>query len=154
MFQIDGTLIVIFVSFLVFMGLMKVIFFDPIMTIKDTRDQTIETEQKAAEVAAMKKTQLSQEYDNQLVEARRKALQLVQEKREWAKKQAAERVSSVREKANQETEQQTTLLKESREKIYQSLQAQRDEFARSIIEKLSGREKSATGASSSPSAVL
>jgi F-type H+-transporting ATPase subunit b len=149
MFSIDATFLVIFFSFLVFMLVMNNVFFTPMLNIKNEREDTIEAGKTAADEAARKTASLTAEYQSHLAEARRKAQQIIQEKREWAKGNAQTHVTKAREEANSHIEAQSSQLKASRDKVYESLQEQREDFSRTIVEKLSSsHQKSTAGASS------
>lgn len=150
MFSIDATFLVVFFSFLVFMLIMDAMFFKPILAVKNERENSIEAGKQAAEEAARKTAELSQTYENQLAEARRKAQQIIQEKRAWAKTNASQHLAKAREQAHSQIAQQTELLKAERDQVYASLQSQRDDYANAIIEKLSRRQTHTTaGASTS-----
>lgn len=148
MLSLDGTFLVIFVSFVIFMFLMNGLFFNPILNIKTERDNAIEEGRKASEEAASKVAGLTRECEQKLAEARQKAQQMIQEKREGAKSKANSHVSSARQQALTEVEQKSAALQSTREDIYRSLQPEKDALAQSIIEKLSGRQASKAGASS------
>ncbi len=153
MLSIDGTFLVIFLSFFVFMVFMNGLFFKPIMKIKQERKQTIDTSHQAVKDVADKTAILSQEYQQQISEARRKAQQLIQEKRDWAKDQAGAHLGNARKDALDSLEHQTKQLKENRENVYQELQSHREALVETIIEKLSERQTSAAGASASSASV-
>lgn len=142
MLSIDGTFLVIFLSFFVFMFVMKGLFFEPIMTLKREREGTVEAGQQAAEDAVQKRTHMLREYEQQLTEAKRKAQAVIQEKREWAKSSAASHLGKSREQALSDYEKQAALLKEARERVYQELQSERDAMAKTIVEKLNERQAS------------
>lgn len=147
MLTVDGTFLVILISFVLFMGFMKACFFEPIMQVKNEREKTIEAGRLASEEAAAKTLAQNHAYEQKMAEARRKAQHVVQEKRKWAKDQAATRLTNAREEAQSFLAQQSELLKQSQDTVYQSLLPQREELAKSIIAKLSQREKSPAGSS-------
>lgn len=154
MLSIDGTFLVILLSFVIFMGLMKSLYFAPLMRIKHERESTIQGSHQIREEANGKAAQLSQQYSEELAKARSQAQQLIQEQRDRAKGSATEHLSLARQKAFSEMEQQASRIQKSREKVYQSLEPQREAFIQVILDRISPlqEQKSATG-SSSPSAV-
>ena len=138
-------------SFVIFTLLMKRIYFGPLMVIKHEREGAIDGGRQAAQDAEQKTLSLNQEYEQRLNDARRQAQQVVQEKREAAKGKASEQVSKAREKALAEVEERSAGLKSTRDKVYQSLQPEREALVKTIIEKLSHGQKSV--ATASPSGV-
>lgn len=147
MLTVDGTFLVILISFVLFMGFMKACFFEPMRQVKDEREQAIEAGRQASETAASKTQEQNQAYAQKMTEARRKAQHLVQEKREWAKGQAATRLTKAREEAQSFLAEQSEALKKSQDTVYQSLMPEREALAKTIIAKLSQREKSPAGSS-------
>lgn len=146
MLAVDGTFLVILFSFILFMGLMHSLFFGPVMRIKTEREGTIESDLGKSAEALEKSNRLAIEYQLKLGEAKRKAQLLVQEKRDKAKTDAAEKVKIARENAVQELDSKSARLKKTRETVYQELQPHRETLVQSIVEKLKGRQRSAAGA--------
>jgi F-type H+-transporting ATPase subunit b len=142
MLSLDGTFIVIFISFVVFMFLMRSLYFQPIMAIKTEREAVLEDGRETAETAAQKTVQISKDCQDQLAEARKKAQQVIQKKREQAKQSAAETLAKTREEALRRMEQQSTQLKATREEVYQELQSQREGFTQLIVQKVATSEDS------------
>lgn len=148
MFAIDGTFLIMFFSFIVFMALMQKIYFSPLMAIKHEREGAIDTGRTSAEEAARKTAQLNVEYEQQLAEAKRKAQHIVSEKRDAAKGKAAEQVAAARQKALEEIETRSRQLNEARENVYQSLLPEREALAQTIIQKISHSQRSVEAATS------
>jgi F-type H+-transporting ATPase subunit b len=148
MLSLDGTFLVMFLSFIIFMVLMQKIYFAPLMAIKHEREGAIDTGRNAAEEAAQKTAQLNREYEQQLGEAKRKAQQIVSEKRESAKGKAAEQVAAARQKALEEIESRSRQLNEARENVYQSLLPEREALSQTIIEKVAQSQRSVEAATS------
>ncbi len=115
---------------------MNAIYFSPILKIKTERENVIHSGNQAANEATGKMSTLSEEYDAQLQEARKQAQLIIQEKREQAKHAASSKVSKARESVLQEIESNLAGLAEAKDRIYESLQPQREAFVKTIIDKL------------------
>lgn len=150
MLSIDGTFIVIFLSFIIFMALMKVVYFAPIIQLKQKREEIMQADYQSMEAAIQKAEQLTSQQKEKLADARFKSQQIIQEKRELAKKTAAEKLSTSRQKMVSDLERQTAQLKSDRERTYEFLKTQQEEFAQTIVEKLVKRQATKAGASASP----
>lgn len=144
MLSVDGTLIVILLSFIIFMVLMQRIYFTPMLAIKDERETSINSGKQAIESASQKRSQLEQEYDNAMADTRRKAQQTIQAKRDTAKAAAAEKLAAAREQALQDLSAKASALSSSKESVYQALQDDRETLSRVIVEKLTAQQRSAT----------
>lgn len=140
MFALDGTFLLVFLSFLLFMFGMKMIFFDPIMTIKQERENTIDAGKSAAADAEAKRGKVSLEYQEKMAEARRNAQKVIQEMREQAKSKAGERVAATRKQALETMDAQLLQLQTARESVYQTLQSERDDLTKAIVAKLTEPE--------------
>lgn len=136
MFILNGTFLFTFFSFILFMLLMKNLFFDPIRRIKAERAQKIETDEQTARTLVKEFEVLNQDYEQELKVARQNAQKLILESREAAKKQASSQIAQVRQDTAAQLEQQMNDLAQWREETYQQLAPERTLLANGIIEKL------------------
>ena len=77
MLEIDGTLLVIFISFIVFMFIMQKIFYAPMSEVRQERKNYIDTNKDMAVSAKIESETLIKEYDNKITQARIKSNNLV-----------------------------------------------------------------------------
>ncbi len=147
MLQFNATLIFVLISFIVFMILMKGIYFDPILKIRAVREQKLTDDQEAARQFAEDFERLNAEYQASLHNARKEAHALIQDLRLQAKNAAHENTQAARAEAQQVSERQMAELNEWRESTYQQLAGERSILTRAIITKVTDgrRVRTATG---------
>ncbi|MBY0403585.1 MAG: ATP synthase F0 subunit B [Cyanobacteria bacterium] len=136
MLSIDGTFIFILASFVIFMLLMRSLFFEPIRQIKAEREQKISGDKLSAEEFSKTFENLSKDFELKLKEARQKAHRLISEASESAKKEAASQLSQSREEARNFLDTKMVEIAEQREATYRDLASDRLAFVQSIIEKI------------------
>ncbi len=137
--EFDGTFIVIVISFVVFMVLMRSIYFEPIRQIKDVREQKKADDKKDTQTHLADLEKVKAEYEQGLKDARKRSHQVLQEIRQEAKQSAAETLSNARTKATQELDAQMAELSAWREETYQKLAEDRKALAHHIVEKVTGK---------------
>jgi F0F1-type ATP synthase membrane subunit b/b' len=138
MIQLDGTVLIVFLSFFVYMFLMKAIYFDPIMRIKHEREDSIDKGYQMATDADKKTVEIEETYQKSMVEARRKAQAVMQKYREEARAKASAQLHEARQQALTEIDQRVSELRQSQDSVYHQLEGQKDELAAMIAKKLSG----------------
>jgi F-type H+-transporting ATPase subunit b len=126
----------VLVSFIIFMVLMKAIYFDPILKIKDERERKLIDDREAAERFAEEFDRIHAEYETGVKQARKEAHQVIQEIRQAAKAKAQQALTDARTNAHSETERQMAELAQWREDTYRQLEAERDALTRTIIGKV------------------
>lgn len=131
-----GTLLIVFLSFVVFMLLMKAVYFDPILKIKHARERKILEEQETALKMAEEYAALSREYEAGLKKARQEAHRLIQEIRQQAKQSAQDSLAKSREEALAETARQMDALAQWREETYRQMESERESLKRTILDKV------------------
>lgn len=135
LFDFDGTLPLMAVTILIFMTLLQVTFFSPILTNIDERDNYIGENLAGAKVALSKANELTESFEAQLVEARSKSQQKITQ----AQKEAQEIVSVEIEQAKVESEQlfvklNSQLLKQKEEAL-SDLQTQTADIEKQIYDR-------------------
>lgn len=136
MLQFNATLIFVMGSFVIFMLLMKALFFDPMLKIKAERERKLTEDRDAAQRFAQEYEKIRLEYDAGLKEARREAHRLIQELRQQAKTSAQKTLSQARVNAQSEMDRNMNELAEWRESTYQQLETERANLTRAIIRKV------------------
>jgi F0F1-type ATP synthase membrane subunit b/b' len=100
MLQFDLTLVLVLVSFLVFMLGMKAVFFDPVGRIKVLREQKIKLDQISTDELQQEVDMLTQRVQHQVTESRLKAQQLLTDSQALAKAQAGALVADARSQSD------------------------------------------------------
>ncbi len=142
--EIDGTLIVVIISFFVFMLLMRSVYFEPIRQIKAERERKKEEDRKSTETHLADLEKMKAEYEQGLKDARKRSHLVLQEIRQKAKESAFETLTAARQQAAKELEAQMTELSSWQENAYQKLAEDRSELARLIVQKVAGKVPAAS----------
>ena len=141
MISFNATLLVILVSFVVFMLLMKAWYFDPIMVVKDERERKLTADQEATRQFVEDFERIYAEYQAQLQNARKEAHALIQEVRQQAKLSAQQALQNARAEAQTESDRQMAELSQWRESTYLQLEGERDALTQAIIRKVTNGSK-------------
>jgi F0F1-type ATP synthase membrane subunit b/b' len=139
--EFNATLVFIMISFVIFMVLMKVIYFDPILNIKHERERKMADDQTSARKFAEDYERIHAEYLAGLQKARKDAHQVIQEVRQQAKTSAQQALTEARANAQAETDRQMAELQSWRESTYQQLAGERDALTQAIISKVTSGRK-------------
>jgi F-type H+-transporting ATPase subunit b len=139
--QFNATLVFVLISFIIFMVLMKAIYFDPILKIKDERERKLIDDREAAQRFAEEFDRIHAEYETGVKQARKEAHQVIQEIRQAAKTEAQQALTDARTNAHAETERQMAELAQWREETYRQLEAERDTLTRTIIGKVTASNR-------------
>lgn len=143
----NATFLFVLVSFIIFMLIMKAIYFEPIMKIKNERERKLADDQQSAVEFAQRFEQLQAEYQAGIKQARLEAHQVIQEIRQQAKTSAQQTVVEARAAAQNETDRQMAELHEWRESTYRQMESERAGLTQSVIAKVKsgGKISAATG---------
>ncbi|MEG4284562.1 F0F1 ATP synthase subunit B' [Microcoleus sp. A006_D1] len=138
LFDLDATLPLMAVQFLILVAVLNVIFYKPLSKSIDDRADYIRNTQIAAKERLAKAQQLSQEYEQKLGETRKQSQSVIAAAQAEAQKigsakvaEAQQEAQVAREKAGQEIEQQ-------KQEAMRSLEQQVDALGHQILEKLLG----------------
>lgn len=136
MLHFNATLLFVLISFLIFMVIMKAIYFDPMLRIKAQRESRLLDDREASQRFAQDYERLNAEYEAALLKARREAQRVIQELREQAKTAASQTLAAARQDAQTEMDSHMKELSEWRESTYRELEPERDELVRTIVRKI------------------
>jgi F-type H+-transporting ATPase subunit b len=136
MLEFNATLLFVFVSFIIFMVLMKVIYFDPMLRLMREREQKTVGDKALAIQAQSDYQSLLADYDKQLGQSRKQANQLIQEKRQDAGQQVQQIIASSRATAQQESTEKMNELATQQATVYQELSSQKADLKEQIIWKI------------------
>ena len=139
LFDIDATLPLMAVQFLILVAVLNVIFYKPLSKSIDDRADYIRNTQASAQERLAKAQQLAQQYEQKLGETRKQSQSVIAAAQADAQKIGAAKVAEAqqeaqvaREKAGQEIEQQ-------KQEAMRSLEQQVDALSGQILEKLLGQ---------------
>jgi len=139
----DVTLFVQLILFLIFMFVMKKIFFDPYLEIYEEREHTVSSLLEEAQKNNEEVQKILEEVDKLLSAAKSEAQKVVEE----SKKETNELVASIIKSATEEAEK---LIEEEKEKIAKTVEEEKakldkyiEELAKEIVEKILVKEKAA-----------
>lgn len=141
MFHFNVTLILMLVSFIIFMVLMKAIYFDPMLKIRAEREQKLTDDQKSADQFVEDFERIFAEYQATLQNARKEAHTLIQELRLKSKASAHETLQQARSEAQAESDRQMADLHQWRETTYLQLKDERHTLSQAIIGKITSGRK-------------
>jgi F-type H+-transporting ATPase subunit b len=134
--EFNATLAFVLVSFIIFMLIMKAVFFDPILKLKAQREQQLLQDRETAKRSDEQHDSLMQDYEANLQKARREAQQVLQNLREEAKTKSSTIISDARVNAQAHLDREMAALAESREQAYQELESERRHLKQIIISKV------------------
>jgi F0F1-type ATP synthase membrane subunit b/b' len=143
----NATFLFVLLSFAIFVALMKAIYFDPIMAIKNERERKLTQDEQSAKDFLKQFEKLHSEYQAGIKQARLEAHQLIQQIRQQAKTSAQQLVINARNDAQSETDRQMADLSIWRENTYGELESERAALTQTVIAKVKtgGKIGSATG---------
>lgn len=140
LFDIDATLPLMAVQFLILMAVLNVIFYKPLGKAIDERAEYIRTTQLGAQERLAKAEKLAQEYEQKLAETRKQSQVVIANAQADAQKIAAEQVAAAQKEAQVSREQAAKEIEQQKQEAMRSLEQEVDTLSRQILEKLLGPE--------------
>lgn len=145
--QFDGTLIVMAISFIVFMIIMQYIFYAPMSEVRENRENYIDSNKKSANIASDEAENLAKSYTNKITQARMQANNIVFEKTNATKQEKA----GILQNTNNETNNNINIARENiekdRQQAIETLKPEVLALAHSISTKVLGEEIAISGIS-------
>ncbi|MCC5638422.1 F0F1 ATP synthase subunit B' [Nostoc sp. CHAB 5844] len=138
MFDFDATLPFMALQFLLLAALLNVIFYKPLTKVLDDRDNYIRTNTLDAKERLAKAERLTQEYEQQLAEARRQSQAAVEAAQIEAKNITAQKIAEAQQEAQAQREKAAIEIDQQKQEAMRSLEQQVDALSRQILEKLLG----------------
>lgn len=136
MFDINGTFLIIFVSFIVFVVVMKGLFFDPLMQVISEREGLIEGAARATKQAAEKQQAVTQSIEQTLQAAYAKAQSLVQQQTDAAREKAQGLRQTAKAESLKQIDDNAKAFSTQSDAIYQELKHNQPQLAEQIKAKL------------------
>jgi len=134
--EFNATLLLVIVSFVIFMLAMKAIYFDPMLALKKERERTLDDNRTSTQRFSEEFESVHAEYEAGLKQARQEAHRLIQELRTQTKQEAQETLSRSRTDALADTDRQLAELAQQRDEAYARMQPDRASLARLILDKV------------------
>ncbi|MBU7585245.1 MAG: F0F1 ATP synthase subunit B' [Nostoc sp. TH1S01] len=138
MFDFDATLPFMALQFLLLAALLNVIFYKPLTKVLDDRDNYIRTNTLEAKERLAKAERLTQEYEQQLAEARRQSQATLEAAQVEAKNITAQKIAEAQQEAQAQREKASAEIEQQKQEAMRSLEQQVDALSRQILEKLLG----------------
>nr|YP_009296402.1 ATP synthase CFO B' chain subunit II [Thorea hispida]AOM65337.1 ATP synthase CFO B' chain subunit II [Thorea hispida]ARX95897.1 ATP synthase CFO B' chain subunit II [Thorea hispida]UNJ79182.1 ATP synthase CFO B' chain subunit II [Thorea hispida] len=136
LFDFNATLPLMAVQFLFLMIILNIIFYKPVTIVLDNRDEYIRNSLTSASASLSKADQLTSEYEQQLMKARREAQELIRSSQKIAQQNVFEKIKEAQTKAeffiNEASQQLTT----EKQKVLKTLEAEINTISNKIKNKL------------------
>lgn len=138
LFDLDATLPLMAVQFLVLVLILNAVFYRPLSKALDERDNYIRGNLADARERLSKAENLAKQYEKELAETRRQSQEVIASAQADAQKIAAQKIAEAQREAQAQREEAQRELDQQREAAMQSLEQQVDSLSRQILEKLVG----------------
>ncbi len=136
LFDLDATLPVMAIQFLLLMVILNAVFYKPLGNAIDSRNEYIRGKQAEARERLTKVENLTQQYEQELMDTRREAQQLIADAQAEAQKIAAQKIAEAQQEAQAQREQAQQELDQQKETAMRSLDQEVDALSRQIFDKL------------------
>jgi F0F1-type ATP synthase membrane subunit b/b' len=136
MFEVNGTSLVVFGSFAVYMAVMNKLFFAPLFQVTQARQVLIDTALEKAQAASEKHAELTASCEQKLKDARERAHKTIQTVVDETRLKAAGIKTQARNEANDQVQKQTEALDQAASQCYESLKGQQDQFVSMLADKI------------------
>ncbi len=138
LFDIDATMPLMAIQFLILVVLLNVLFYKPLGKVLDDRSAYIRNNQADAQERLSKAENLAKQYEQDLNNTRRQAQAVIAEAEAEAQKIAAAKLAEAQQEAQLQREQTQQELDRQKQEAMQSLEQQVDSLSRQILDKLLG----------------
>lgn len=138
LFDIDATMPLMAVQFLVLVVVLNAVFYKPVGKAIDERNEYIRVTQADARERLEKAQALAKQYEQELVDTRRQAQAVIVEAQNQAQQIASQQIAAAQQEAQAQREQAQRELDQQKQEALQSLGQEVDSLSRQILEKLLG----------------
>lgn len=121
MIELNFTLVVFSVSFLVFVGLMNIIFFKPVSAVIEKRENTLNSDKTQREKLHKEIEQRLKDYEANLAKSKAKAAHVLEEAQEAATKEKETMMAATVKELNEEKTKEYASLDKEKEAIFKEL---------------------------------
>ncbi|MGF1479292.1 MAG: F0F1 ATP synthase subunit B' [Cyanophyceae cyanobacterium] len=140
LFDLDATLPLMAVQFLILLAILNVVFYRPLGQAIDERSDYVRQNLAQARERQQKTEALAQQYEQELREVRRKSQEVIARAQADAQKTVAAKVQEAQQEAQAQRQQAAQEIETQKAEALRSLEGQVDELSRQILEKLVGPE--------------
>lgn len=140
LFDLDATLPLMAVQFLILVAVLNVIFYKPLSKSIDDRADYIRNTQVSAQERLAKAQQMAQQYEQKLGESRKQSQAVIVAAQADAQKIASAKVAEAQKEAQVAREKAGQEIEEQKQEAMRSLEQEVDSLSRQILEKLLGSE--------------
>lgn len=140
LFDLDATLPLMAVQFLLLVAVLNVLFYKPLTKALDERAEYIRQQMGEARERKEKSDTLAKKYEQELREVRRKSQELIASAQAEAQKTVAAKVQEAQAEVQAQRQQAAQEIESQKAEAMQSLENQVDQLSHQIIEKLLGPE--------------
>jgi F-type H+-transporting ATPase subunit b len=136
LFDLDATLPLMAIQFLVFVAIMNAVFYKPLLRVVDERDEYVRSNQAQAKDAEAKARELTRQYDQELAVARRDAQKTLNAAQEQAKQEAQAQIRVAQQEAQAQLMQAQADLSAQQAQALAQLEPQVQSLGEAILAKL------------------
>lgn len=140
LFDLDATLPLMAVQFLILVAVLNVVFYKPLNKSIDDRDNFIRNTLLEGREKLSKAEALTKKYEQDLAETRRQSQALIAAAQADAQKIGAQKIAEAQQEAQVQREQAYREIEQQKQEALQSLEQQVEALSRQIVEKLLGPE--------------
>lgn len=144
---INATLVVIIVSFVIFVILMQKIFYGPITEIRRKRSEYIKKTKAEANEAFLENEELNKDYQEKLKEARKKVFEKTTELMNEANEEKNKVLEDKKQQISEFLNEQQLIIQKDKTEAVETLKEQVMDYAYHISKKILGEEVSMAGIS-------
>ncbi|MCS7031064.1 MAG: F0F1 ATP synthase subunit B' [Gloeomargarita sp. SKYG116] len=136
LFDLDATLPVMAIQFLVLVVILNAVFYQPLLRVVDEREEYIRSNQAQAKLLRAKAAELTQQYDHELALARRDVQQLLNATQAQAKQEAQAQIRVAQQEAATQIAQARAELAVQQKQALAELEPQVQSLGEAILAKL------------------
>jgi F-type H+-transporting ATPase subunit b len=140
MFDLNATLIIFVISFLIFMALLNEIFLKPVGKVIEARQNKIKSDIEAGKAARLKAQDSVSQYEQHLHEVRTKAQGLINEASEKANYHRNLEVSRLREEGRRKMEAVQAEIASERSRLLDQLVGEESQLVQEIGRRVVGED--------------
>jgi len=144
---INGTLVVIVISFIVFVILMQKIFYGPITEIRRKRSEYIKKMKDEANEAFLETAKLNNDYQENIKNARKKVFEKTAELLNEANEEKSKVLEDKKQQNSEYLDEQKQIIQNDKTQAIEVLKGQVMDYAYNISRKILGEEVSMAGLS-------
>lgn len=136
LFDIDATLPLMAVQFLILTAVLNAIFYKPLGKAIDGRNDYVRNNLTEARERLAKAERLAQQYEQELAQARKQAQGTITAAQQEAQKIAQGKLAEAQAEAGAKREQAAQEIEQQKQETFSSLEQQVDDLSRQILDKL------------------